>query len=40
MFEPFAKYEMFTWQQGEILHAVKDAVSGKKSRKISIRSGH
>lgn len=39
MFEPFTE-SMVTWQQAEILVAVKDSINGRGKRKISIGSGH
>lgn len=36
--EPFLKWKHISWQQAEMIQAVKDAVNGVKSRKISVRS--
>ena len=40
MFEPFQSGKMLTWHQTEIFLAVRRAVRGEASRKISIKSGH
>ena len=36
----FLKGSHYTWQQNEILEAVKKAVTGKGHKRISVRSGH
>ncbi|MHA1541417.1 MAG: hypothetical protein ACTSQH_00400 [Candidatus Hodarchaeales archaeon] len=39
-FDTFVRGRHFTWQQYIILRAVEDAIAGKKSRSITISSGH
>lgn len=36
----FVKGEHLTWQQDDILQAVEDALTGKSSKRISIKAGH
>ena len=40
MFKPFKRYQMITWQQAEIFHAVTSAIRWEKPKKIAIRSWH
>lgn len=38
--DPFIKGVHYTWQQYELLNAIKKALAGEAPRRISVRSGH
>lgn len=38
--DPFIKGVHYTWQQYQLLNAIKAALAGEKPRRISVRSGH